>query len=167
MCEIKSYVDVKKRIEDLGCNLPKSIAILPRNFESARTKNELIHEDTTKTVRSLWRQSGINETPIEQEGEIFPFIVEESFQWVGPLILFTSTLITQNPQLVDVSIGVISNYLTDWFKGIRNDQKKAVLDAVVEKKDGTYTRVHYEGPPEGMKELPRIIRSTHDEEGSQ
>ena len=163
MIKVEDYIDVKKTIEKLGCISPTLVAILPRNFASAKSRDEFIHEDSTLTIRTLWRQSGITETPIEQEAESFSIMTEESFEWVGPLILFTATAITQNPQLVDVSIGVIANYLTDWFKGVRKSEKNAKLDVIVEKENGLYKRIHYEGSPEGLKEIPKIVRSIHDE----
>jgi hypothetical protein len=164
MIEVQDYIDVKRRAQDLNCNIPNLIAILPRNFENAKTKEELVHEDSTATIRVLWKKEGIVETPIEEEGESIPFIVEKAFEWIGPLLLFTSTLITQNPQLTDISLGVVSNYLTDWFKGVRTSEKITKLDVVVEKRNGSYKKIHYEGSPEGLKELPQIIRSIHDEQ---
>lgn len=68
--------------------MPTSIALLPRNFETATSKEELIHEGTTPTVRALWRQNGITETPFEQSGEKFPLVSENTFEWIGPTILF-------------------------------------------------------------------------------
>ena len=41
--EISTYIDVKKRVTDLGLNLPDSLAILPRNFDAAMSKDELLH----------------------------------------------------------------------------------------------------------------------------
>lgn len=164
MIKVEDYPDVKKKAKDLDCNIPDSIAILPRNFESAKSKEELFHEDTTATIRVIWRQNDIVETPLEKEGEDIPFLVEEAFGWIGPLIFFASTFIVQNPYLIDVSLGVISNYLTDWFKGITDIEKKVKLDIVVETKSGSYKKIQFEGPPEGLKELPEIIRSTHDEQ---
>ena len=163
MIQVEDYIDVKEKIGKLGLNRPVLLAILPRNFATAESREELVHEDTTPTIRVLWRQNGISETPIEKEREPFPIVLEESFEWVGPLILFTSTFITQNPQLVDLSFGVMANYLTDWFKGVRESEKTAKLDIIVEKENGTYKKIHYEGAPEGLKEMPKIIRSIRDE----
>lgn len=163
MIELKDFVDVNRKAEDLGCNLPTSIAVLPRNFEDAKSKDELVHEDTTSTIRSLWRQNGINETPLEKEAEHIPEIIEESFQWIGPIILFTSAVITQNPSLVDISLSVIANYLTDFFKGIAKGEEKASLDIVVQKKNGSCKKIHYEGTPKGLKDLPEIVRRVYDE----
>lgn len=163
MILVEDYINVKKRIESLGYNQPAAMAILPRNFEKASSRSELVYEGTSETIRKLWKQKGILDTRLEKEGEKTFFVIEESFEWIGPLILFTSTMITQNPQMVDLSIGVISNYLADWFKGITESEKKAKIDVIVEKKDGSYKKIHYEGPIEGLKELPGIARSIHDE----
>lgn len=163
MVEIKEYINVKNRAQDLDCDVPESIAILPRNFENANSKDELSHESTTSTIRILWRQNHIIETPIEKQGEKIPFIIEESFGWVGPVIFVASAFLTQNPHLINIALGVISNYLTDWFKGIRDQDRNTSLDIVIETKSGSYKRVHYEGPPEGLEKLPEVIRSVHNE----
>jgi hypothetical protein len=160
---IEDSINVKQKAQDLNCNIPTSIAILPRNFENAPSKDELVHADTTSTIRVLWRQNGIIETPIEKETESIPFVVEESFEWIGPIIFFTATFISQNPHLIDISIGVISNYLTDWFKGIRKEERKTKLDIIVETPSGVYKKIRYEGSPDGLKDLPGIIRSIKDE----
>jgi hypothetical protein len=42
--EISTYTDVKERVADLGLNQPDSLAILPRDFDAATSKDELLHE---------------------------------------------------------------------------------------------------------------------------
>jgi hypothetical protein len=163
MLQTEDFPDVKKKAEELGCNLPKTLAILPRNFASAKSKNDLVNEETASTVKVLWEQAGIIETPIEKEGEKIPEVVLNWFDWVGPTIFFTSALITQNPQLIDISLGVISNYLTDWFKGVPKEQRKVKLDIVEETRSGSSKKLLYEGDVDGLKDLPKIIRSLHDE----
>jgi hypothetical protein len=39
--------------------IPTSLALLPINFDTANSKDELVHEDTVLTIRKLWRQAGI------------------------------------------------------------------------------------------------------------
>lgn len=164
MIKVEEYLDVRKRAKELDFNIPESVAILPRNFESAKSKEELVHEETTPTIRILWKQSNVIETPLEKEGEKIPFVTEKYLEWIGPLIFFASTAIIQNPTMIDIAIGVISNYLTDFFKGMIKDEKKVKLKVVVETKYGSYKKVEFEGPSEGLKELPRIVRSLHDEQ---
>lgn len=115
--QVIEYIDVQRRATELDCNIPTGLAILPRNFETARSKEELYHEDSTITIRSLWRQNNIVETRLEGEGKKFPSIQEKSFDWIAPTIFIGFSLYSQNPTLVNVSLSVLANYITDFFKG--------------------------------------------------
>jgi len=99
---IEDYVNVEEKSFQLGCNVPTSLSLLPRNFKDATSKNELIHEGTTATIRKLFAQNKIQETPLEKDGEKYPQVVEHAFDWVGPTILITSSVILQNPHLITI-----------------------------------------------------------------
>jgi hypothetical protein len=157
MITVSDYINVGERLRELNCTVPSSIAILPGNFENAKSKTDFIHEETTPTVRSLWRQSGVTETPIEEPGERFPLRDEKQFEWLVQIIFISASLLSQNPHLVDIALDVISNYLTDWFRGIAQENRRAKLVIVVETRGGKCKRIEYEGPPDGMKDLPDII----------
>ena len=162
MFKISDYINVRKRAQELGCNIPTSIAILPRNFATAASKEELIHESTTPTVRVLWRQNSITETPLEQPEEKFPLAAEHSFEWIGPTIFISAMLLSQNQHLVTIALNIISNYLSEWFRGIPRDNRKTKLSIVIETKNGLYKKIEYEGPPDGLKDLLEVIREVHN-----
>ena len=166
--EVSEYVDVKKRALELGCNAPTELALLPRNFEVAKSKDELVHESSVPTIRVLWRQAGISETRIEKEGDRYLYVQEKAFrEWIGPIIFVGVSLLSQNPHAISVALGVISNYLTDWFKGIPYNKRIVKQDLVVETietKGMTYKRIHYEGGIEGLRQLPEIIREVSSHE---
>lgn len=81
---IEDYVDVEEKSTQLNCNVPTSISLLPRNFDRATSKGELIHEGTTTTIRKLFSQNNIQETPLEKEGEKYPQVLEHAF-WLVQL----------------------------------------------------------------------------------
>lgn len=110
---------------------------------SAKSKNELLHERTTPTIRTLWKQNGIAETKIE-DGEKILYIQENAFDWIAPTIFISTGLLSLNPHIISVALGVISNYPTDWFRGIP-ESKKVKIYIVVETMSGVYKRVRYEG----------------------
>ncbi len=59
--------------------------------------------------------------------------------------------------------GVISNYATDFFKGM-SGENQVQIDIVVERtKSKVCKKVTYKGPPEGLKDLPEVIRAASDE----
>lgn len=155
--EITDYVNVKDKALSLGMNIPDGMAFLPRNFHTANSKEELVHESSVPTLRALFREEGVWETRVEKEGEKIPNIQENAFQWVGPILFFGSTLILQNPVMVSIAINIISNYLSDWFKGTIGN-KKVILDFVVEQPGtGSHKHIHYEGDILGLEKLPDII----------
>ena len=155
--EVSDYVNVEERSRFLGCNVPTSLAFLPRNFEKAESKKNLLHESSVATIRILFRKNKITETPLELEGEKFPQISEKGFvEWVGPIIFVSFAALSQDPNILSLALGVISNYLTDFFKGIPGI-RNARLDIVVETKEKTYKKIHYEGPVSGLEKLPEVV----------
>lgn len=155
--QVFEYINVKERALELGCNVPTGFALLPANFETAKCKDELIHENTVPTIRTLWRQKGISETKLEKEGIKFPYTQKNAFEWVAPTIFVSYSILSQNSYAITVALGVISNYLTEWFKSILGN-KKVKLDIVVERVEGKeFTRIHYEGDVNGLNELSRTI----------
>jgi hypothetical protein len=161
----EGFVDVVQRAQALGCRVPTGLALLPRNFESAASRDELLHESDVPTVRILWRRAGLQETPIEPEGERFPQISEKSFEeWVGPTIFVSGALMSQNPAIVSIALGLISNYLTSWFRGVTKGRRKAKLDIVLQVGKGRYEKLHYEGPVDGLQELAAIAREVGSNE---
>ena len=69
--------------------------------------------------------------------EKFPCIHENAFEWIVPTIFISSFLLSQNPHSISVVLGVISNYLTDWLKGIPSN-KEVKLDIIEETRTGKY-----------------------------
>jgi len=158
LTKVIEFIDIEARCQALGCNVPTGFAILPRNFESAASKSDLIHEDTTPTVRALFAEKGIVETRIEQDGEKLPYFEENSYEWIGPIIFVGATVFSQNPNLITVGLGVVSNYLTDYFKG-RIGEKNAKISLVIPQPNSKkYTRINYDGPVDGIKDLEKLIK---------
>jgi hypothetical protein len=142
---VSGYPDVRERALQLGCNSPTGIAIIPKNFTTAATKQALVHQQSTPIIRALWQQAGIVETRIEKSGDIFPTVQEKTLEWIGPIIFFSAAIISQNQDLISISLGILSNYLTDLFKGMQRN-KGIILDIVVEKTKGKqYKHIHFEG----------------------
>ena len=81
---------------------------------------------------------------------------QRAVEWFGPVILITSSLMSQNPEIVSITCGVISNYLTDFFKG---QKKPEVSVKVVYKETETdkTTVIEYKGSGENLSKLQDAI----------
>ena len=164
--QVSDYIDVEAKALELGCTMPEGLMILPRNFATAASSSEFIHEDTTPTIRTLLRQAHIQETRIEKEGEKIPYSVQKSWEWVGPIIFVSQWMLTN--AALPVTINLISNYLYDIRKGYRDDAN-ATIEYVVETFEKTkhsekriYKRITIKGSPNdikkfGVEELKQLI----------
>lgn len=155
------YLSVADRAAELGCPMPTGFAVMPQNFDTATSRNKLLFRSEAATIRKLFRLSA---TPFENflpGDERVPSIHNKSFDW-APLLFVSAALMSSDPNAISVALGVISNYLTDFFRGIHNPKVK--LNVVVErKKDRTCKKLSYEGDVAGLLSLVDAIRKINDE----
>ena len=85
--EISAYIDVKKRIADLGLNQPDALAILPRNFDCA-----------TSMLSGRIRPRPIPKCPVAGERAVFD--VRLLFPCLPSVFLMCSDPICREPILM-------------------------------------------------------------------
>jgi hypothetical protein len=155
--EVDEGYDVAERAESLGVQVPKGLAILPRNFAVARTKQELVYDPHVSTLRKLWREAGLQETGIELGHDRFPRAFERSADWIGPTVFIASLLVTQNPYAVQIALGIVQEFASDLLR--RRPRSATVkLEVIVETKQGRQTkRVRYEGDVTGLTKLVEVV----------
>lgn len=159
--EIVDYVRVSDRASQLGCLVPTGIAILPENFERVATRGELLFGSEAATIRKLFQNNNFTVDPLLPIGERVPAIHNKHFEW-APLIFISAALISENPNAVSVALGIVSNYATDFFKGMST--KEVRLSIVVEKKkNSNCKKLTYEGDIEGIRLLADSIREMSNE----
>lgn len=107
-------LEIKELMLDKFDDLSEGVVILPHNYLSED------EEEYQSTTLSFYKYS---KEKVEIACLTKPEIIVEqrSGEWFGPVLLFTSYSLSQNPALVSITCGVIANYVTDFFKG----QKKA------------------------------------------
>jgi hypothetical protein len=66
--------------------------------------------------------------------------------------------VTQNPAFVQIALGVISNYVTDWFKGAVEGKKVRLSVVIEETNTRKCTRIECEGPPSGVESLVSLAK---------
>lgn len=68
-------------------------------------------------------------------------------------------MLSENSTVVSIALNVLSNYLTDFFKGSFSEKKVKIEIYVEERKDVKFKKITYEGGVEGIKELENIIKA--------
>ena len=161
---ISDYINIKKRAVELDCNIPDLMCFIPRNFKNAKSKNELFHEMESSTLRILFRQNKLEETPLEKSDEKFPVISERFEDYILPSVFLSLNLISQNPEIINIIINIILSYLENFIlKGILRKTVNIKFSFVIENKPNVYKKIDYEGPLEGIKEIKEVIKSVYDE----
>ena len=142
----------------MGLVSPGGFALLPRNFEFAKDKTELLHEDTAPTMRAVFQEVGLTVTLVEPENGRLPYVEENSMEWVGPILLIGTAIYSGNPHAINVALGLISNYVTDYFKG-RLGKKRAKFDLVIPiPNTDKYAKIKYDGEIDGILGLEKLIK---------
>ena len=78
---------------------------------------------------------------------------------MGPTIFISTSLLTQNPTLVNVALSVLANYVTDFFKGHLGEHTVSVnlvLESVTkhgEDEERSYKRVNLKGSVSDLNKL--------------
>jgi hypothetical protein len=160
---VSDYIDVESRAAELGCRVPAELALLPRNFDSADSKADLLYDNSADTVRKLLREAGARETPLETDDEEFSTLDNKAFEVIAPVLFVSAMLMTNNPGAVSIATGVMSNFATDLLRGVPG-ARSVKLDVIVQKPDKTCKKVKYDGPVNGLAELPPVLHEVfHDE----
>ncbi len=162
--EVTEAINVPEQAAALGLAVPTHLTVLPRNFETAEALAELAHESPAATIRKLWREAGLPETPLELDGQRLPRMLDRSADWVGPTIFVGSLLLTENQHAVSLAISIVKDYVVNFFKGWPNPPQ-VKLDVIVETSESKkYRRIHYSGSADGLSELPAIIQEAAKED---
>jgi hypothetical protein len=132
---VADYVSVANRAAELGCELSSGITILPENFEQVGNSAQLLHRSEAATVKSLFRQNQIPLATLMPSSGQSGYVQNNGFEWVGPTLFISAGFLSGNPNAASIAINVLSNYITDFFKGLSGSQR-VKLEIVVEKKSG-------------------------------
>ena len=160
---IADYINVREKATALGGAVTEKIALIPINFESADSAEDLLQPSEAATVKTLFR---INQIPLD---DLFPttqkprYVQNNGFEWVAPTIFVGSSLMSANPELMSLALDVLASYITDFFKGM-SGEKTVKLELIVEtSKDYTCKTLRYEGSVSGISELKEEIMRISDE----
>lgn len=157
--EVSGFVNISDRLKELGCVYPQSgMALLPVNIETAKSADELKQASEAATIRKLLKAGQLPLVDIMSAGQHLPAIKNKHLEWTAPILFISYALYSGDSPMLTVALNIISNAAYDFFKGMGRPHR-VKLDVVTEiDPEKTTRRITYEGPVEGLKELPKAIR---------
>ena len=155
---VREVANVFERAKALGLNSSVGVTILPSGFFDAEDASKLSYVQVTPDVKILLRRAGIALDAIETPQTRIPFRAQYDNTWLGPVIFFGAAYWSQNSELVSVALNTISNYLTDWFKGVSGEPRVKLGVVIEESNSKKTTRIQYDGPLEGLKGIEKLVK---------
>lgn len=157
---VSDYINVNEKLKQFDFNDIKSISFLPFNFDQTEKIEELLYDNSTKVIRTLFRNNEIPDERIEKHPGQVAYRQLNHFEWLAPTIFITSSFLSENHVMFDLSLHLISHYLYDFFKGLSSEKKKVKIEIIVEmEKDKAYKKITYEGDGQNLEELANIIKN--------
>jgi len=141
VAEVESVPDYIDQ-EDVDQN--SNIVILPRQIPVDGGSTRLVDADESSTIQKLLEQQGIQEVEkVEGEGTRAEFGADIAL----PPLYFALEFILENRDMIVVIFELLAIYYS------RRTSGEVSLSILAESEDSNY-EIEYEGPPEGLQELP-------------
>lgn len=154
--EVRDHVSISVKLNSFDVAAPNGLAVLPHNLETATSKGDLRQHVESDTVRTLLLANNIPHVEVFEEHDQPPYLQQYGLEWFGPTLFISAGVILQNPNVLSVTLGLITNYLYDLFKGSKGGS--ASLNVIFQNADGACKEVRYNGPPEGLSAVADIVK---------
>ena len=152
----KLTIDDLAAIDDVtlsrGAN---SILLLPLNWRS--NGEEEIYAESTDSIAKLFSQENIPSESLSPLTAQTILKQERYADWVAPTLFVSSLLLSQNQVAASITLNVIANYVTDQFKGIKDDPAVKLQIVHTTLKGKTTRKISYEGPASGLAEVAKVV----------
>lgn len=159
--EVRDYISVIKKLEKFGADVPDGLAILPENLDTANSVNDLYQHVEADTVRTLLKTNNIEYIEPFKEDKWPAYLLQYNIEWFGPSIFISASFISQNPHILSIILGIISNYLYDLFKSSEDD--KVSLTVIFQNEDGICKKIDYKGSQYGLDKISNIVEELKNE----
>ena len=161
---VSDSFDVRDKLNQLGYTLPESLVLLPERIGTAMSANDVHQLSESGTMRVLMRQAGVPLGDVFDKSQRPPYIQNNDVSWIAPTIFVAAGVLSDNPNLMSVAYGVLTNYLTDFFKGKQGENTIVKASVIVETTtERTFKEISYEGPISGLAEMAALVRSVQDD----
>jgi hypothetical protein len=150
-------IDLERIFDKLNIELPSNLCFLPENIGSANNKDEFIFSDSISDLNKVFRQNKIDFSTLGGEANLLRS--RKNADLFVPAFFFSLSLITENPTIVSVSLSILANYITDFFKGSFG-RKKVNFEIYIESNGKKrIKKITYNGDVEGIGNLESVIKS--------
>ena len=125
-------LNLNNKLEELSLSLPSTISFFPENLEIVDAKEKFIFTESLVDLNKVFRQSNITLEVLGGDTELYRS--RKNADIYLPAVFFSLSMISENPNLVSVSLNVLSSYVYDRLKGSFG-KKTAHVEFYIETKE--------------------------------
>lgn len=151
--KIEEY-KIEAWLQQLGLESPKTTTFLPENILEAESISDLIFTDEVIELEKYFKQNNQNIGILGGKPKLLRS--RKNADIYLPAILFSISALSENPEIVTISLNIISSYLYDILKGTAG-RKEVNIEFHLEKK-GKSKKIVFKGTPEDFKSLEKIFK---------
>lgn len=153
-----SYIEVRKRLVELGCASPRSVAILPMNFDKVSSVDEFRFPFTMLTTTKLLQAVGLSIDDIMPHDSSRRYTKNRADDWILPTLFLTYYWLAQQPAGLEIIITAILEYAERFYGAMPTP--RVSMSIVREHPDGVCEKISYDGPVKGLRDLTQVVQST-------
>jgi hypothetical protein len=146
--------DPGKQSDLLQCVTNNDLIFLPENIEDDVL--QYVYPESTSDIRKVFKANNLATFYLCSDKP--KLRARKSADWFGPALFINFAILSQNPDLINIALNLISSYLHDFFKGSPNNKKVKFEIVVQTKQEKGFQKIKYEGDIDGIKELDAVIK---------
>jgi hypothetical protein len=152
-----SITTIEPLSKDIEQRAIGSILFVPDNWSAER--KEHVYPSTVDSVVKLLKQNKVTVDTLDPIDAATALQDNRGLDWIMPTFVVSSLLLTQNPMLTSVALSVIAKYVTDLFKGLKDDPE-IKLNIIQTAADGKKAQsIRYEGPVSGLPGVEKVLKT--------
>ena len=97
------------------------LIFLPDNLNEIQDSSKFIYPETTTDIRKIFKKENINIDYLTSDKPILRS--RKSADWFGPTIFIGFSILSQNSNLTNISLNLLSSYLYDFFNQSISNKK--------------------------------------------
>ena len=155
----EDYFAVGDRLAELGVTASSGIVVLPENLKDVEAKTDFVYSSSSTDLLKLFRLNNIEASSPSAQ----PLTERRNHDYTLylPILFYSAAYLAENPQAMSVTLGVISNYATEFLKGYAGGGKVDISFAIETHKTKTKSvkKYSYSGPPKQLSTLLKFVES--------
>lgn len=150
-------LNLNDKLEELNLSLPSTISFFPENLETVEAKEKFIFTESMVDLNKIFRQNNITLEVLGGDTELYRS--RKNADIYLPAVFFSLSMISENSNIVSVSLNVLSSYVYDRLKGSFGKKTAHVEFYIETKENGKVKKISYKGEASGINDFEKIIKA--------